>query len=36
MMRVWIVFWVAVFLLLDALDKLADCCWTHWINWPTV
>lgn len=25
MMRVWIVFWVAVFLLLDALDKLADC-----------
>ena len=25
MMRVWIVFWVAVFLLLGALDKLADC-----------
>ena len=25
MMRVWIVFWVAVFLLLHALDKLADC-----------
>ena len=25
MMKTWIVFWVAVFLLLDALDKLADC-----------
>ena len=23
--KIWIVFWVAVFLLLDALDKLADC-----------
>ena len=22
--KIWIVFWVAVFLLLDALDKLAD------------
>ena len=23
--KIWIAFWVVVFLLLDALDKLADC-----------
>lgn len=25
MKTLWVTFWVAVFLLLDALDKLADC-----------